>query len=128
LEQKGEVMEKTTAQDFEVFIDAVQTWCERLGCTRYRFDFAHVPMVSARARCTPNVQKRTALFEFNTEINDSAIDFDLDPYKIGRHEAIHLWLAELAAFAHNGEAEWLVDRLEEGMVRELEHAFDELED
>jgi len=65
-----------------------------------------------------------ALFEFNTDIDKLAADFALDPYKIGRHEAFHLWLAELTASASNGDASWLVARMEEGMIRELEHAFD----
>jgi len=45
-------MEQTTKKDFEEFIAGVEDWCETLGNTRYRLDFAHVPLTEARASVT----------------------------------------------------------------------------
>ena len=74
------------------FIDAVDDTLSRLGVNDWRIDYRQERLDSDTiAKLDYSITDRTALFRINLTSSDDVFNV----YEIGRHEALHLFLADL---------------------------------
>jgi len=94
-------MKKTTKAEYNRFKKSLSEWCSKLNLGCWDITVAHVKSADGTyASVSSDIDTMTAFVSFNKELPDADHGEDF-PEKIGKHEAIHILLAEYSSAACN---------------------------
>lgn len=111
---------KTSKKDFGVFKEEFLLWQKNLGLMAWEIIFVHKRLKDAAAQINADSLSRMATVALSSVVAGERDEWN-DPKACGKHEAIHLLLADLDWLARQRyTSERELDREEEGIVRRLE--------
>jgi len=117
-------MEKTTKLEFERFKGAANELIDKLGLRHFQVKFKHEHLPDSNAEIRGSVNNCVAVISMAIVKGENWVS----PEKHARHEVCHLLAFELNSMALNGEAEWLVNRIEEQFVVRLSNFIETIYD
>jgi len=117
-------MRKTTKAEYKRFTNSLSEWCSKLHLGCWDVTVCHIRgSEGAYASVSCDLDTMTALVIFNKELpnGDHNLDF---PEQIGKHEAMHILLAEYSNAANSRFTSLSeLDRHEEKVVLALQRAL-----
>jgi len=112
---------KTSKKDFEMFKKSFLKYQNKLGLGEWKIYFYFEKLMGRWATIGCDHEGMLASVRLTSEIEDNTYDKDFNPRISGKHEAIHLLLAELANLANRRYvSEREIYEAEERVVRRLE--------
>ena len=113
-------MPKTTPEQFEDFKRSFLEWRKKLGLTEWRIFFEIANLKNKYAQIYYDTEKAGATVRFAKQLENDEMK-NCDPKESGKHECLHLLLADLYTLGENREfSQREFNTAEEKIVRRLE--------